>query len=468
MKKNLYKLTGVCGTALMAIGLAGPITAFAEDSQPSSATSSDTNSENTSNKSTSDSTDKTQKPDDTKTDDKNGDSTDTDTKKMNYDVQLVDAQGNSVGHVSVSGNKGDKITVGLPAGYEVLDQPGTKQVVYVVGDNTPIKVKAVDTDNSKSDTKSDSNTQFKQRIIKLHLPSGEVQTVTLNGTVSESYTEDEKGNKTVLSTSVTFPEYIVPNVDGYVPSEAKIASNDKRATVDITFRKQGTVEVDGYKVADLKTITRTINLIDENGKKVADPVVEKLTYETLIKLDKDGKETSTKATAAALIKDDKATVNSYASFSKFTAPAVKGYKLKDQQMDSIEGQAAWIAPSDAPAKKLANGLDEFLTKDTIYNIVFTKDESQATSDANAKKDSTDNNNKDNASNTTKDNNNANAAKVNGLGAGAEGGTSVSGIGGGSSVLPQTGNAKASTGIFGLGAGMSLLSLGLGFLKKKIF
>lgn len=448
MKKNLYKLTGVCGTALMAIGLVGPITAFAEDSQPSSATSSETNSGSTSTNGASDSTDKTPN-----TDDKKGDSTNTDSKTMSYDVQLVDSKGNSVGHVTISGAKSDRITVGLPAGYEVLDQPGTKQVVYVVGDNTPIKVKSVDTDKAKD--KADSKTQFKQRIIKLHLPSGEVQTITLNGTVSESYTEDEKGNKTVLSSSVTFPEYIVPNVDGYVPSETKIASNDSRQTVDVTYRKQGTVNVDGYKVVNLKTISRTINLIDENGKKVADPIVEKLTYESLIKLDKDGKETSTKPTDAAVIKGDKATVSSYASFNNFTAPAIKGYKLKDQKMASIEGQAAWIALSDAPTKKLTNGLDEFLTKDTIYNVVFTKDEAQATSDT--KKASSDNN-KNNI--TQNSNGNTNGLSI-------DSGTSVSGIGG-SSVLPQTGNAKASTGIFGLGAGMSLLSLGLGFLKKKIF
>lgn len=328
------------------------------------------------------------------------------TENFDGTINLVTDKGQILGQTSkLKGKIGEHISVTLPTGY-VSATNGASTVDYVLNkDKTPIKIQKA---NEAKDV---------TRTIKITNPDGTVHTVTQ-----------------VAKSDGDFDAYKVPEIKYYTPSVKEVpaasAKDQANKTVEVTYTKalpDWSIGVDGYTVISAGTITRTVNFVDNAGKKVAPSKVETVKREILVKdsgVDtlykdavKDQKNTtdssakaetdakkpaktvsasalstsvndkSNKAVSAAAtnpnskeymileVDGNKTVISSPAHrLNDVVAPKVDGMKVKDEKLATISGQYLWLSTPDTLAAndKLANGLDKFLTKDTVENVVYVK------------------------------------------------------------------------------------------------
>lgn len=425
------------------------------------------------------------------------------TEDFDGTVNLVNDKGQVLGQTSeLKGKIGDHVSITLPTGY-VSATNGASTVDYVLNkDKTPIKIQKANEDKDVT------------RTIKITNPDGTVHTVTQ-----------------VAKSDGDFDAYKVPEIKYYTPSVKEVpaasAKDEANKTVEVTYTKSlpdWSIGVEGYTVVSAGTITRTVNFVDESGKKVAPSKVESVKREILVKdsgvdtiykdAAKDQKKTSdasaTAKTDAATTKDatkpaktvsatalstsvndkDDKAVSATATkpnskeymilevdgdntviaapahrLSDIVAPKVDGMKVKDDKMATISGQYLWLSTPDTLASndKLANGLDKFLTKDSVENVVYVKaDAKDATKDNNktdTKNDQTADANKDAATN------NANSKDGNGSATGSVNQPATSSVVGGTSgaVLPQTGDKPNNWIILAIGSFLS--AVGIFFADK---
>lgn len=401
-------------------------------------------------------------------------------------VNLIDVNGKVLGQTSVlSGKIGDHETVTLPTGYVAVSN-GASTIDYVLNkERTPIKIRRIgDVDVT--------------RTIRLHEPDGSVKTVTQ-----------------VTKAGRNFDQYVVPKIKYYNPTVTIVPSETARAgrnkVVNVSYTRaypDWTIGVRGYDVVASGPITRTINFVDENGKKIAPSKVETVNREILVKKghighiyrDRKGRiikpsETVSESNlstvagqnglSAEAVRSNKRNkvlgylvleVNGRRSnlvdpaykLQDVKAPTIKGYQLKDKKFANIAGQYLWLSTPQTLTNntKLANGLDEFLTKDTTINVVYTKDGSAA-----AVQGQSNNGNGQNANgqNTQSQNNSAQSNNGNNGGslsnnAGSNDGSSVGGSGSNTGLLPQTGNKPMNWLVMGFTSALS--ALGLGFLGSR--
>ena len=277
--------------------------------------------------------------------------------------------------------------------------------------------------------------------------------------------------------------------------------------INVVYEKDGTaielkdeVPVAGYTVLSVKTMTRTIQYQDENGKQLHSPEVETVKYETVasdkltpkeqqdsknqqvavvnITRDADGNVTGQSAqilnTPAYKLKD-------------VTSPKIEGMKLQNSKFKVLSGQYMWLSDKPYVHATLDNGLDQYMVNDEIVTVIYVpQTKKDKKKEANKKKD---------AEKKAKQTKNAKATAApagtasdssDGTGSGSgsasadEGsvGSSDSGdldggsgsVGGDSgSTLPQTGNKKASSSLLGAGVVLLLSSLTMAWdgIKKRL-
>ena len=487
-KKTIVSLCAV--TLLSVAGAAvGPNIAINADSTQTAATTATDSKSQATTPAASDKTDKGTTSDSISTDEFDG------------TVNLVNAKGQVLGQTSeLKGKIGDHVTITLPTGY-VSATNGASTVDYVLNkDKTPIKIQ-------KADEARDVT-----RTIKIVNPDGTVHTVT----------QVAKSDGDFDAYKVPEIKYYTPSMKEVPQASAKDQA-DK--TIEVTYTKSlpaWSIGVEGYTVVSAGTITRTVNFVDESGKQVAPSKVETVKREILVKdsgvdtIYKDAKkdakttdasgasakvDTSKKAdqpsktvSASALStsvndKEDK-TVAEQATkpnskeymilevdgnntviaspahrLSDIEAPKVDGMKLKDEKMANISGQYLWLSTPDTLASndKLANGLDKFLTKDTVENVVYVKDDAKdanKATDANSdNKDAKTNDATKDAATKAKDAQDAKAAE-NGVNQPAT--SNVVGTTSGA-VLPQTGDKPNNWILLAIGSFVS--AVGIFFADK---
>lgn len=277
--------------------------------------------------------------------------------------------------------------------------------------------------------------------------------------------------------------------------------------INVVYEKDGTaielkdeVPVAGYTVLSVKTMTRTIQYQDENGKQLHSPEVETVKYETVasdkltpkeqqdsknqqvavvnITRDADGNVTGQSAqilnTPAYKLKD-------------VTSPKINGMKLQNSKFKVLSGQYMWLSDKPYVHATLDNGLDQYMVNDEIVTVIYVpQTKKDKKKEANKKK---------YAEKKAKQTKNAKATTApagtasdssDGTGSGSgsasadEGsvGSSDSGdldggsgsVGGDSgSTLPQTGNKKASSSLLGAGVVLLLSSLTMAWdgIKKRL-
>lgn len=282
--------------------------------------------------------------------------------------------------------------------------------------------------------------------------------------------------------------------------------------INVVYEKDGTaielkdeVPVAGYTVLSVKTMTRTIQYQDENGKQLYSPEVETVKYETVasdkltpkeqqdsknqqvavvnITRDADGNVTGQSAqilnTPAYKLKD-------------VTSPKINGMKLQNSKFKVLSGQYMWLSDKPYVHATLDNGLDQYMVNDEIVTVIYVPQTKKDKKKEVCKKKAAE---KKAAEKKVKQTKNAKgtAAPVgtasdssDGTGSGSgsasadEGsvGSSDSGdfVGGSGSVggdsgsaLPQTGNKKASSSLLGAGVVLLLSSLTMAWdgIKKRL-
>lgn len=393
-------------------------------------------------------------------------------------VNLIDVNGNVLGQTShLEGHYGDHVTITLPTGYVAVSN-GATTIDYILNkDRTPIKIRKIgDVDVV--------------RTIRLHEPDGTIKRITQTAKAGQ-----------------TFAEYTVPVLkyyrasESYVPAETAKAGKNK--VIDITYKRSyptWTEGVKGYDVVASGPITRTINFVDENGKKLAPSKVETINREILVKkrhighvypyryrvISPDKTTTYSNLSPVTAQKDlsnsaiqkiKRAKVQGYIvlringnqsnlidpayKLQDVTAPTIKGYTLKDKKLANISGQYLWLSTPESlnGNTKLANGLDEYLTKDTTINVVYTKNGAKAaTTGQQGQSNNGQNTQGQNANNTNGQGSNGSANN-----SGTNNGTGSNGSGS-TGALPQTGNKPANWLIMGFTSALS--ALGLGFLASR--
>lgn len=406
-------------------------------------------------------------------------------------VNLIDVNGNVLGQTShLEGHYGDHVTITLPTGYVAVSN-GATTIDYILNkDRTPIKIRKIgDVDVV--------------RTIRLHEPDGTIRRITQTAKAGH-----------------IFAEYTVPVLkyyrasESYIPAETAKAGRNK--VIDVTYKRSyptWTEGVRGYDVVASGPITRTINFVDENGKKLAPSKVETINREILVKKRHIGHVypyryrviSPDKTTAysnlspvtaqkdlsnSAIQKIRRAKVQGYIvlevngnrsnlvdpayKLQDVAAPTIKGYTLKDKKFANINGQYLWLSTPESlnGNAKLASGLDEYLTKDTTINVVYTKNGAKAVAggqnqnsngNANGQNSQSQNSNNGNVQNSNGGNaQNSNGSTNNGN---ANNGSVGSNSGSGSTgALPQTGNKPANWLIMGFTSALS--ALGLGFLASR--
>ena len=283
--------------------------------------------------------------------------------------------------------------------------------------------------------------------------------------------------------------------------------------INVVYEKDGTttelkdeVPVAGHTVLSVKTMTRTIQYQDENGKQLYSPEVETVKYETVasnkltpkeqqdsknqqvavvnITRDADGNVTGQSAqilnTPAYKLKD-------------VTSPKIEGMKLQNSKFKVLSGQYMWLSDKPYVHATLDNGLDQYMVNDEIVTVIYvpqTKNDKRK--EADKKKKAVE---KKTAKKKVKQTKSAkdtaapagtasDSSDGTGSGSGSasadEGsvGSSDSGdldggsgsVGGDSgSTLPQTGNKKASSSLLGAGVVLLLSSLTMAWdgIKKRL-
>lgn len=396
-------------------------------------------------------------------------------------VNLINEQGQVLGQSSVlNGKIGDHVTITLPTGYVAVSN-GASTIDYVLNkEGMPIKIRKI-------------NDVEVNRTIYLHMPDGSIKTVTQ-----------------VAKAGETFAQYDVPEIKYYrasttiVPAEFAKAGHNQIVNIHYTrIYPNWAVGVDGYDIVASGPITRTINFVDENGKKLAPSKVETVNREVLVKknhvdriypnqvvtpnetVPESSLSTSTvqsNLSTSAVHYDNRDKVLGYLvlevnghrsnvidpayKLQNVTAPTIKGYTLKDKKLANIDGQYLWLSMPETLTNntKLANGLDEFLTTDTTVNVVYTKNGKVAAVQG---KDSQNTNNQN--SNGQQANNQQNGNAQTGNGATNNNGNTQNASTGGSNgsnigALPQTGNKPMNWLVMGISSALS--ALGLGFLSAR--
>lgn len=280
--------------------------------------------------------------------------------------------------------------------------------------------------------------------------------------------------------------------------------------INVVYSKDGTttelkdeVPVAGYTVLSVKTMTRTIQYQDTNGKQLHSPEIETVKYETVasdkltpkeqqdsknqqvavvnITRDADGNITGQSAqilnTPAYKLKD-------------VTSPKIKGMKLQNDKFKVLSGQYMWLSDKPYVHATLNNGLDQYMVNDEIVTVIYVpetkkdkkktaakekkaaekkaKDSKEAPAAAGAASASSDGSGSDSTS--------SGSASGEGEGSGSSdsgdfdgGSSSVGGGSDSSATLPQTGNKKASSSLLGAGVVLLLSSLTMAWdgIKKRL-
>ncbi|MCZ4008275.1 LPXTG cell wall anchor domain-containing protein [Lactobacillus jensenii] len=190
----------------------------------------------------------------------------------NTNVVFVDdnENGKTVKSVSVNGVTGGTTPLSnddqkIPDGYELVDgnkvpteiafnnssqTPDTtihlKHKIVTVTPDKPTKTgdKLPDNPNQTYPDGIDT-TKTVTRTINVHKPDGTTKTTTQTVTFTRTVTVDEVTGKVVKTTDWTstnpdYPEYTVPTIDGYTPSQTTVEkvtpkATDKNSTVDVTY-----------------------------------------------------------------------------------------------------------------------------------------------------------------------------------------------------------------------------------------
>lgn len=277
--------------------------------------------------------------------------------------------------------------------------------------------------------------------------------------------------------------------------------------INVVYEKDGTttelkdeVPVAGHTVLSVKTMTRTIQYQDENGKQLYSPEVETVKYETVasnkltpkeqqdsknqqvavvnITRDADGNVTSQSAqilnTPAYKLKD-------------VISPKINGMKLQNSKFKVLSGQYMWLSDKPYVHATLDNGLDQYMVNDEIVTVIYVpqtkkdqKKEANKKKDAEKKAKQTKNAKDTAAAAGTVSDSSDGTGSGSGSASADEGsvGSSNSGdfdggsgsVGGDSgSTLPQTGNKKASSSLLGAGVVLLLSSLTMAWdgIKKRL-
>lgn len=283
--------------------------------------------------------------------------------------------------------------------------------------------------------------------------------------------------------------------------------------INVVYEKDGTaielkdeVPVAGYTVLSVKTMTRTIQYQDENGKQLHSPEVETVKYETVasnkltpkeqqdsknqqvavvnITRDADGNVTGQSAqilnTPAYKLKD-------------VISPKINGMKLQNSKFKVLSGQYMWLSDKPYVHATLDNGLDQYMVNDEIVTVIYVpqtkkdqKKEANKKKDAEKKAKQTKNAKDTAAPACTASDSSKGTSSGSGSGSASgsasadEGSVSSSDSGdfdGGSgsvggdsgSALPQTGNKKASSSLLGAGVVLLLSSLTMAWdgIKKRL-
>ena len=292
--------------------------------------------------------------------------------------------------------------------------------------------------------------------------------------------------------------------------------------INVVYEKDGTatelkdeVPVAGYTVLSVKTMTRTIQYQDENGKELHSPEIETVKYETVasdkltpkeqqdsknqqvavvnITRDADGNITGQSAqilnTPAYKLKD-------------VVSPKINGMKLQNSKFKVLSGQYMWLSDKPYVHATLDNGLDQYMVNDEIVTVIYvpqTKKDKKKAAEKNAK--ATEKNAKATEKNAKQTKNATGTAAAAGSAAsdsndgtgsasasdagsassdkGGSGSSDSGDFDGGSgsvgsgsdsgSTLPQTGNKKASSSLLGAGVVFLLSSLTMAWdgIKKRL-
>ena len=271
--------------------------------------------------------------------------TETITQTINY----KDEQGNTIGHQTVSGKKGDKVnfTPNVPSGYKIKDGQNIPSTI-TIGDKVNDIIVVKNTPDPKPDDQKDRVSQTVQykdpdgNILSTQVFTGQVGT-SMKYKVSLPYGYKVKPGSNV-PTSITFTRNSQPIVINII-KENSPSKPETIITQTVNFKdEQGNIvgqqnitgikgnkvpfkpEVpDGYKLKDGQTIPKTIII----GDKVNDIIVVKNTpdskpaeiiTQTINYKDTDGK----------IIRTD--TITGHKGEKVPFKPSVPaGYKLKDGQ-----------------------------------------------------------------------------------------------------------------------------------------
>ena len=403
-------------------------------------------------------------------------------------VDLVDVNGHVLGQTShLEGHYGDHVTITLPTGYVAVSN-GASSIDYILNkDRTPIKIRKIgDVDVV--------------RTIRLHEPDGTIKRIT----------QTAKAGQDFVKYTVPVLKYYKAS-ESYIPAETAKAGRNK--VIDITYKRSyptWTEGVKGYDVVASGPITRTINFVDESGKKLAPSKVETVDREILVKKHNIGHaypyryrvispdKTTTYSNLSpvtaqkdlsnsAIQKIRRAKVQGYIvlevngnrsnlvdpayKLQDVTAPTIKGYTLKNKKLANISGQYLWLSNPESLGNnaKLSSGLDEYLTKDTTINVVYTKNGAKSVAAGQNQGNNSNGTSQSAQGQTTNNNQGSNGSTSNGNPANtgnSNGTTGSNGSGADNSTcaLPQTGNKPANWLIMGFTSALS--ALGLGFLASR--
>lgn len=279
--------------------------------------------------------------------------------------------------------------------------------------------------------------------------------------------------------------------------------------INVVYEKDGTttelkdeVPVAGYTVLSVKTMTRTIQYQDENGKQLYSPEVETVKYETVasdkLTPKEQQDEKNQKVAVVQVLRDTNGNVTSENTSILSTpayklkdvkSPKIAGMKLQNKKFATLTGQYMWLSDQPYVHATLDNGLPQYMTQDEIVDVIYVKADAKDTQKdkknkqnkktKNAVAGAVDKKNnggsgsdancdgKDSGSASTGSSSNAGSGDVGGSGSADVGSGDIGGSGS-SATLPQTGNKKSSSVLLGSGVALMLSSVAMAWdgLKRK--
>lgn len=145
-----------------------------------------------------------------------------------------------------------------------------------------------------------------------------------------------------------------------------VTNKDNSSSSTATNKPTTTIDNTNWTAVDkVKTITRTIHYVDENGNKVAPDVVESHTGEVFATNLDDP------ATYKAFEVVNGSVQTTTPKFASVTSPSIRGYKLKDTNYKVIPEQT-WSLDGKQ-IKDSKTGFFTNLSTDEVINVVYTRD-----------------------------------------------------------------------------------------------